>query len=874
MDEERAAAGFVAEIAYYLDHHLEGVRPRARSSDLRDRCAEAMRRALELPGLDHATARRGDARRARVPALPGRAAGARRAARARAAPSWSPATGTARCRNGSARAGVLELVDGVVTSAEVGAAEARSRAVSSARWRWRAWSPAEALHVGDSVENDVEGARAAGVRAVLLQRDGRSAGRGGGHLARFAELARPTLMADGVRDHRSHAAPARAPGAARGRRAALAGVVRGCRLPRGADPDAHRRGHRRRGHGGQHRRREPDLHGGRHPPPGRDLHRDRRPVRVVHRASRRAWHFGLRRRASGRRSAGRRSGSFSFYVLAAIYSAILQPDAEQTVAQDLGADQGTLGLIAAGFMIICVAPFAEEFFFRGFFYRALRTRYSVLVAALIDGLLFGADPLRLLGRRRAADPAAAGGRSGFIFCLVYERTGSLYPVIALHSFNNCDRVRGARSTDGRDLARARPADAARVHSRAATAARARPWHSERAYEHPSRSSRSRLSAGSGAAWRPPRHAQTPHADHSDHPVRPSRRPARPASLSGGGLATKKARYFAPAQEVVVRGVVKPHVTRRGAHAVRDPRAARRASRCGARSGRGGRFEFRFKVGNPGRLRLVVKHEATAAQKAFRTRNETIQVVTWQRGRRARAARRSLLLQRGLLKLRLRHAGHRLLRLGHRATRCNAFRKTNGHGARRLRDRRPSTRSCCAARAPSSCATRTRAPRQARGVRLVAPGAGAGAERQAVPRLPRVLGQAVHADRVRQLQLLPQDSRARTRTGWSTRRYFIGGYAIHGYADVPNYAGEPRLPARADPERGARSTTGSTSATRSTRTSSARRVPALRGQNAKTPLVQSGVSTVPPWLRRPTGPAATSRGPRYCTAAVAPASTWA
>ena len=25
---------------------------------------------------------------------------------------------------------------------------------------------------------------------------------------------------------------------------------------------------------------------------------------------------------------------------------------------------------------------------------------------------------------------------GFIFCLVYERTGSIYPTIAMHSFNN------------------------------------------------------------------------------------------------------------------------------------------------------------------------------------------------------------------------------------------------------------------------------------------------------------------------------------------------------------------------------------------------------------------------------------------------------
>ena len=128
-------------------------------------------------------------------------------------------------------------------------------------------------------------------------------------------------------------------------------------------------------------------------------------------------------------------GLFSFYLLAALYTAIVQPDAEQTVAQDLGADNGTLGQIAAGFMIICIAPVAEEFFFRGFFYRALRSRYSILVAALIDGLLFGAihwdfssaDGLLIV------PPLAA---LGFMFCLVYERTGTLYPVIALHALNN------------------------------------------------------------------------------------------------------------------------------------------------------------------------------------------------------------------------------------------------------------------------------------------------------------------------------------------------------------------------------------------------------------------------------------------------------
>jgi membrane protease YdiL (CAAX protease family) len=149
----------------------------------------------------------------------------------------------------------------------------------------------------------------------------------------------------------------------------------------------------------------------------------------------RAADFGLRPAPLWRAAGWAALGMFSFYLLVAIYSVIVQPDAEQTVAQDLGADQGTFGMIAAGFMVICVAPVAEEFFFRGFFYRALRSRWSVLGAAGIDGLLFGvihydftgADALLIL------PPLAV---LGFIFCLVYERTGSIYPTIAMHAFNN------------------------------------------------------------------------------------------------------------------------------------------------------------------------------------------------------------------------------------------------------------------------------------------------------------------------------------------------------------------------------------------------------------------------------------------------------
>jgi uncharacterized protein len=146
------------------------------------------------------------------------------------------------------------------------------------------------------------------------------------------------------------------------------------------------------------------------------------------------WHFGLRRTPFWPAVGWAALGIFSFYVFVAVYSAVVQPDVEQSVAEDLGANESTFGLVAAGFMIICVAPFAEEFFFRGFFYGALRTRFPVAAAAIIDGLVFGlihfeggtdglliVPPLALLG---------------VVFCLVYEKTRSLYPVVALHSINN------------------------------------------------------------------------------------------------------------------------------------------------------------------------------------------------------------------------------------------------------------------------------------------------------------------------------------------------------------------------------------------------------------------------------------------------------
>ncbi len=118
------------------------------------------------------------------------------------------------------------------------------------------------------------------------------------------------------------------------------------------------------------------------------------------------------------------------------------------MAQDLGAEDSSLGLVAAGFMIICIAPFAEEFFFRGFFYGALRTRFPIAVAAIIDGLVFGL--IHFQGGEDGLLIVPPLAVLGVVFCLVYERTRSLYPCIALHALNNS--IAYAAQADGAAVA--------------------------------------------------------------------------------------------------------------------------------------------------------------------------------------------------------------------------------------------------------------------------------------------------------------------------------------------------------------------------------------------------------------------------------------
>lgn len=159
----------------------------------------------------------------------------------------------------------------------------------------------------------------------------------------------------------------------------------------------------------------------------------------------RAWQFGLRGAALGPALGWAALGMLVFYVVTAIYSVAIRPDAEQGTVEALGGDQGTVGLIVAGVMVIAVAPVVEEVFFRGFLYGALRSRLGIWLAAGLNGALFGVIHFNFEGAEALLllPPLAL---LGFLFCLVYERTGSLLPVIGMHAFNNT--VAYAAQADG------------------------------------------------------------------------------------------------------------------------------------------------------------------------------------------------------------------------------------------------------------------------------------------------------------------------------------------------------------------------------------------------------------------------------------------
>jgi membrane protease YdiL (CAAX protease family) len=144
-----------------------------------------------------------------------------------------------------------------------------------------------------------------------------------------------------------------------------------------------------------------------------------------------AWQFGLRPTRLRRVMWSALLAGVAFLVFLVLWSAVVHVGKEKLL-ETLGTRQSTVLLVLSAVLTCVLAPICEEFLFRGFIFTALRNWRGLWPAALITGLVFGAVHA---GSAPAADlvPLAA---LGFLLCLVYAYTGSLYPCIALHSLNN------------------------------------------------------------------------------------------------------------------------------------------------------------------------------------------------------------------------------------------------------------------------------------------------------------------------------------------------------------------------------------------------------------------------------------------------------
>lgn len=172
--DDHLVAAVRKEMDFYKDHSHEG-RDDESLAALRARCADILSWELDRE-VPVATMMESIRFRAYPDARPALAALRDRGLRLVCVSNWdvSLADVLGRC-------GLDDLVDGVVTSAATGVRKP-DPAIFAAALELADCSADEAVHVGDTVEEDVAGAGAAGIRALLLDRDG------GGDVASLTEI--------------------------------------------------------------------------------------------------------------------------------------------------------------------------------------------------------------------------------------------------------------------------------------------------------------------------------------------------------------------------------------------------------------------------------------------------------------------------------------------------------------------------------------------------------------------------------------------------------------------------------------------------------------------------------------------------------------
>lgn len=122
----------------------------------------------------------------------------------------------------------------------------------------------------------------------------------------------------------------------------------------------------------------------------------------------------------------------AYFALSAVWAVLVHTHEKDNLPTSLGVNESTVALVAVCVLVTTIAPFAEETFFRGYFFGALRNWRGPWPAAVVTGVVFGAIHV-------ASAPVVfllPLAIFGFVLCVVRWRTGSLLPCIALHAINN------------------------------------------------------------------------------------------------------------------------------------------------------------------------------------------------------------------------------------------------------------------------------------------------------------------------------------------------------------------------------------------------------------------------------------------------------
>jgi putative hydrolase of the HAD superfamily len=173
-DDERLRAAMRAEMTYYRDHAHEAVDDDA-LAQLRGACAALLERELGV-AVSIEVLMSSIRFRAFDDAFPALTTLRGRGLRLICVSNWDHALPEVL-----ERCGLAAGLDGVVTSAAAGARKP-DPAIFAIALKLAGSDAAAALHVGDSAVEDVAGARAAGIRALLIDRDG------GGDVASLAQI--------------------------------------------------------------------------------------------------------------------------------------------------------------------------------------------------------------------------------------------------------------------------------------------------------------------------------------------------------------------------------------------------------------------------------------------------------------------------------------------------------------------------------------------------------------------------------------------------------------------------------------------------------------------------------------------------------------